>query len=233
MTFLALESRNDLPKVPYCTALDYYVAIGFGFVFATIVEFAIVHYFTKVGSGEFYYPPETESSYDKASSDATDTEDNDPDDPHQDPGSCHEPNDRRFRIPRGKRVTLPSNAVYCTELETTATKAFDCTEPAHSRNTADTTETAANGRLDSPQASGTVEPSRRPSDRGRRPLRQRVERRKRPSMITRRRMSSQIQELWINSVSKIDKVSRVVFPLTFIVTNVVYWLTYFKEDEIR
>nr|UOV21280.1 GABA-gated chloride channel, Grd-like, GABA-5 [Ixodes ricinus] len=233
MTFLALESRNDLPKVPYCTALDYYVAIGFGFVFATIVEFAIVHYFTKVGSGEFYYPPGTESSYDKASSDATDTEDNDPDDPHQDPGSCHESNDRRFTIPRGKRVTLPSNAVYCTELETTATKAFDCTEPAPSRNTADTTETAANGRLDSPQASGTVEPSRRSSDRVRRPLRQRVEVRKRPSMITRRRMSSQIQELWINSVSKIDKVSRVVFPLTFIVTNVVYWLTYFKEDEIR
>lgn len=49
--------------------------------------------------------------------------------------------------------------------------------------------------------------------------------------MARRRMSSQIQELWINSVSKVDRVSRVVFPLSFIVVNTVYWLTYFREDD--
>ncbi|GFY77683.1 gamma-aminobutyric acid receptor alpha-like [Trichonephila inaurata madagascariensis] len=57
MTFLGLECRNNLPKVPYCTALDYYVAISFGFIFATIIQFAIVHHYTKVGSGEYYFPP--------------------------------------------------------------------------------------------------------------------------------------------------------------------------------
>lgn len=57
MTFLGLECRNNLPKVPYCTALDYYVAISFAFIFATIIQFAIVHHFTKVGSGEYYFPP--------------------------------------------------------------------------------------------------------------------------------------------------------------------------------
>ncbi|CAN8006662.1 unnamed protein product [Ixodes hexagonus] len=200
MTFLALESRNDLPKVPYCTALDYYVAIGFGFVFATIVEFAIVHYFTKVGSGEFYYPPGSESNYEKESS---------------------------------ASVMFLLQAVYFTDFETTASNAFDSSEPPSSRNSADNTaETAANGLLEAPQAYRTAEHSRRPPDHGYCPSR-RVQRRKRPSMISRRRMSSQIQELWINSVSKIDKVSRVVFPLTFIITNVVYWLTYFKEDDVR
>ncbi|XP_022258400.1 gamma-aminobutyric acid receptor alpha-like [Limulus polyphemus] len=54
MTFLGLESRNDLPRVSYCTALDYYVALCFFFVFATIAEFAVVHYYTKVGSGECF-----------------------------------------------------------------------------------------------------------------------------------------------------------------------------------
>ncbi|RWS29987.1 GABA-gated ion channel-like protein [Leptotrombidium deliense] len=57
MTFLGLESRNNLPKVAYCTALDYFVATSFAFIFATIVEFAVVHYFTKVGSGEYYFSP--------------------------------------------------------------------------------------------------------------------------------------------------------------------------------
>lgn len=57
MTFLGLETRNDLPKVTYMTALDYFVAITFAFIFATIVQFAIVHFYTKVGSGEYYIPP--------------------------------------------------------------------------------------------------------------------------------------------------------------------------------
>ncbi|ESP02212.1 hypothetical protein LOTGIDRAFT_157371 [Lottia gigantea] len=40
MTFLALDSRDDLPRVSYSTALDVYVAMCFLFVFASIVQFA-------------------------------------------------------------------------------------------------------------------------------------------------------------------------------------------------
>lgn len=55
MTFLGLETRIDLPKVSYPTALDYFVFISFSFIFATILQFAVVHYFTKYGSGECYF----------------------------------------------------------------------------------------------------------------------------------------------------------------------------------
>lgn len=55
MTFLGLEARTDLPKVPYPTALDFFVFMSFGFIFATILQFAFVHYFTKYGSGECYF----------------------------------------------------------------------------------------------------------------------------------------------------------------------------------
>ena len=41
MTFLGLEARTDLPKVPYATALDNFVFISFGFIFATIVQVRI------------------------------------------------------------------------------------------------------------------------------------------------------------------------------------------------
>jgi len=54
MTFLGLEARKDLPKVPYPTALDYFVFISFTYIFSTVVQFGVVHYFTKVGSGEYY-----------------------------------------------------------------------------------------------------------------------------------------------------------------------------------
>lgn len=66
MTFLGLEARTDLPKVPYPTALDFFVFLSFVFIFATIIQFAVVHYFTKYGSGECYFSysdlSDTESS---------------------------------------------------------------------------------------------------------------------------------------------------------------------------
>ncbi|KAG5895167.1 hypothetical protein JTB14_007335 [Gonioctena quinquepunctata] len=61
MTFLGMEARTDLPKVPYPTALDFFVFLSFSFIFATIIQFAVVHYFTKYGSGECYFSTELSS----------------------------------------------------------------------------------------------------------------------------------------------------------------------------
>ena len=41
-------------KVSYPTALDYFVFISFMAIFTTVVQFALVHFFTKVGGGEYY-----------------------------------------------------------------------------------------------------------------------------------------------------------------------------------
>lgn len=43
MTFLGLEARTDLPKVPYPTALDFFVFLSFAFIFATIIQ--VSHWF--------------------------------------------------------------------------------------------------------------------------------------------------------------------------------------------
>lgn len=48
----SLDSRTDLPKVRYATALDWFLLMTFFYCIATLLEFAGVHYFTKVGSGE-------------------------------------------------------------------------------------------------------------------------------------------------------------------------------------
>ncbi|KAH9383456.1 hypothetical protein HPB48_024965 [Haemaphysalis longicornis] len=52
LSTFGLDTRTDLPKVPYPTSLDWFVIMCFSFVIFTLLEFAGVHYFTKVGSGE-------------------------------------------------------------------------------------------------------------------------------------------------------------------------------------
>lgn len=52
LSTISLDARTDLPKVRYATALDFFLLMSFLYCIATLLEFAGVHYFTKVGSGE-------------------------------------------------------------------------------------------------------------------------------------------------------------------------------------
>ena len=60
MAFLSIDTRHDLPKVSYSTALDIFVGVCFGFVLASIIQFASVHFFTKTGYGEVMPSDESE-----------------------------------------------------------------------------------------------------------------------------------------------------------------------------
>ncbi len=44
MSALGLGGRDELPKVSYSTALDMYIVACFGFVFAALVEYAVVNF---------------------------------------------------------------------------------------------------------------------------------------------------------------------------------------------
>ena len=50
LSAISMDSRSDLPKVHYATALDWFIIISFLYCLASILEFAGVHYFTKVSS---------------------------------------------------------------------------------------------------------------------------------------------------------------------------------------
>jgi gamma-aminobutyric acid receptor subunit alpha len=52
LIFVIIEGKKDLPKVSYLTALDWFLAVCFIFVFSTLFEFALVHYFTKARTGD-------------------------------------------------------------------------------------------------------------------------------------------------------------------------------------
>ncbi|XP_076181210.1 GABA-gated ion channel [Ptiloglossa arizonensis] len=197
MTFLGLEARTDLPKVPYPTALDFFVFLSFAFIFATIIQFAVVHYFTKYGSGECYFSSdlsESESSSDEEEPPAqplkketmAQVHKKSPDTP-VDPGHPS----RSFTMNEdGMIEVIPLAAI-----------------PAPSRD-------PGLGHWQMSCMAYTPPPPRQPP-----PVRKTTGRR-------RRRRTPRY-----NSVSKIDRASRVVFPLFFLAINVFYWYAYLKRSE--
>uniref|UniRef100_S4R993 Gamma-aminobutyric acid type A receptor subunit alpha6a n=1 Tax=Petromyzon marinus TaxID=7757 RepID=S4R993_PETMA len=46
MTTQSISARGSLPKVSYATAMDWFIAVSFAFVFSALIEFAAVNYFT-------------------------------------------------------------------------------------------------------------------------------------------------------------------------------------------
>ncbi len=49
LTTLALDSRKELPSVPYTTGLDWFMIMCYSYVVASMLEYSGVHYFTKIG----------------------------------------------------------------------------------------------------------------------------------------------------------------------------------------
>nr|XP_045622071.1 gamma-aminobutyric acid receptor subunit alpha-2-like [Procambarus clarkii] len=165
MTFLGLEARTDLPKVSYSTALDLFVWLSYGFIFATIIEFAFVHIFTKVGSGEVYLSGVCSGA------DSDDDDDDDDDDQEQE---------------------------------------LDDLDVEHLQHQYKQQHLQHQYKQQHHQ-------EQQPHQRGRR------------EVTKMKPTSPKVDQM--NSVSNIDEASRVLFPLSFLCINLVYWYTYLSHSS--
>nr|XP_050860893.1 gamma-aminobutyric acid receptor alpha-like isoform X9 [Vespula vulgaris] len=256
MTFLGLEARTDLPKVPYPTALDFFVFLSFAFIFATIIQFAVVHYFTKYGSGECYF-----------SSDLSDTESSSSENEEISRSPSKRETSRRKNsgnsIPGSSRnftvngdgfiEVIPLSAIPDRErnishwqlpcvscspsvshprrgnLHQTIPTLTPISQPQHQPQSQIQTQTQ-------PQPQPQPQPQHQPklqsqsqaqSELTKSPSPQRVDSpSKRIAPRKRRRRTPRY-----NSVSKIDRASRVVFPLFFLAINLFYWYAYLSRSE--
>ncbi|XP_053399187.1 gamma-aminobutyric acid receptor alpha-like [Mercenaria mercenaria] len=164
MTFLGLESRSDLPRVSYTTALDIYIAMAFCFVLATMVQFAAVHNYTKHGYGEpLPPPPESHGTGDEE------------DEEHEKLLPTRRPGTRTARLKRQR-----------------AHRGHSHTNGGHHFS-----------RASMKRAASKVWRS-----------------------LTRLSKKKQ-EEDQTNSVSKIDRAARILFPFTFFLFNVLYCLIYY------
>ncbi|CAL8117415.1 unnamed protein product [Orchesella dallaii] len=255
MTFLGLEARTDLPKVPYPTALDFFVFLSFAFIFATIIQFAVVHYFTKNGSGELYFN-DTSSSSSSSSEDEGETENETgrnriPSASRSLPLSISEGDGRGERISNQMSVIeilpppipklnnggmgggggvpplpLPPPPPPFSGIEDSPSVIPGC--PQHH----------AQPRNNAGSGSGsTPAPSRYHHHHSElnHPHHRRTSSWKlcaRAQRLRRKLNEKQRLELEnVNSVSKVDKFARIFFPLSFLCINVFYWYSYLYKSN--
>uniref|UniRef100_A0A3Q2U711 Gamma-aminobutyric acid receptor subunit alpha-2-like n=1 Tax=Fundulus heteroclitus TaxID=8078 RepID=A0A3Q2U711_FUNHE len=158
MTTLSISARNSLPKVAYATAMDWFIAVCYAFVFSALIEFATVNYFTKRGWAWDGKSVVSEKVMKKKSS----------------------------------VLTASKNNAYAVAVANYA--------PNVGKDSG-TLPTIAKG--------GAVDPSKARAD-GKTPDAKKT----------------------FNSVSKIDRLSRIMFPVLFGTFNLVYWATYLNREPV-
>uniref|UniRef100_A0A803Y7Z0 Gamma-aminobutyric acid type A receptor subunit alpha3 n=1 Tax=Meleagris gallopavo TaxID=9103 RepID=A0A803Y7Z0_MELGA len=164
MTTLSISARNSLPKVAYATAMDWFIAVCYAFVFSALIEFATVNYFTK-RSWAWDGKKVLEAQEMKK----------------KEPVALAKKTNNTYNI---VGTTYPLNI------------AKDPGLPTISKSAAAT-------------ATATNVPPKMP----------RLEEKFPDSKKT------------YNSVSKVDKMSRIVFPVLFAIFNLVYWATYVNRES--
>ncbi|XP_037124541.1 gamma-aminobutyric acid receptor subunit alpha-5-like isoform X2 [Syngnathus acus] len=152
MTTLSISARNSLPKVAYATAMDWFIAVCYAFVFSALIEFATVNYFTK-RSWAWDGKKDLEAQH---------------------------PKKRDPMVLSKKSNNVCSAALNCTP---NITKDVSISTMS---NTASLQLQASELKMADPY----------------------------------------------NSVSKIDKMARIVFPVLFGTFNLVYWATYLKREPV-
>ncbi|XP_064525671.1 gamma-aminobutyric acid receptor subunit alpha-3 isoform X3 [Pseudopipra pipra] len=172
MTTLSISARNSLPKVAYATAMDWFIAVCYAFVFSALIEFATVNYFTK-RSWAWDGKKVLEAQELKVSL-------------WPRPG-------KKEPVALAKKTNNTYNIVGTTYALNIAK---DPGLPTISKSAAAT-------------ATATNVPPKMP----------RLEEKLLESKKT------------YNSVSKVDKMSRIVFPVLFAIFNLVYWATYVNRES--
>ncbi|XP_065078332.1 gamma-aminobutyric acid receptor alpha-like [Ochlerotatus camptorhynchus] len=221
MTFLGLEARTDLPKVPYPTALDFFVFLSFAFIFATIIQFAVVHYFTKYGSGECYFnADELTSSSDEDSDQECGVNGGDSSHLHsiKISSKCSTvtsisgaggTDSKVIEVIPLSMCSIPmtpvrkSSKTSWADLSCFGSKNEDVPPSFESSSFSTPVPSTKRSSLQLPLG-GSIQTQRR---------------RKRKKRTPR-----------FNSVSKIDRASRIFFPLLFLAINVFYWVLYLSRS---
>uniref|UniRef100_A0A803SMM9 Gamma-aminobutyric acid type A receptor subunit alpha3 n=1 Tax=Anolis carolinensis TaxID=28377 RepID=A0A803SMM9_ANOCA len=199
MTTLSISARNSLPKVAYATAMDWFMAVCYAFVFSALIEFAAVNYFTKRSWA-------------------------------WDGKKVLEAQEMKVRMP--KEAQGPHMPFYATPLLVTLQppslplqKKEPVTLAKKTNNTYNIVGTTYALNITKEPGLPTISKSAASTTPGT------------PATVVVPPKAPRLEERppenkkTYNSVSKVDKMSRIVFPVLFAIFNMVYWATYVNRES--
>ncbi|KAM6150786.1 gamma-aminobutyric acid receptor subunit alpha-4 isoform 3-T3 [Erethizon dorsatum] len=251
MTTLSISARHSLPKVSYATAMDWFIAVCFAFVFSALIEFAAVNYFTNIQMQKA--KKKTSKSFPEIPA-APLSNEKQPEAPLQNTNAnlnmrkrtnalVHSESDVGNKTEVGNHLSKSATGVQ--ESSEATPKSYLASSPnPFSRANAAETISAARGLQFAPSST----PSRtgyvsRPRAVG--------------SAATRHVFGSRLERIktTVNTTgasgklsaatpppapppsgsgtSKIDKYARILFPVTFGAFNMVYWVVYLSKDTME
>ncbi|XP_018881182.1 gamma-aminobutyric acid receptor subunit alpha-4 [Gorilla gorilla gorilla] len=250
MTTLSISARHSLPKVSYATAMDWFIAVCFAFVFSALIEFAAVNYFTNIqmekAKRKTSKPPQEVPA-------APVQREKHPEAPLQNTNAnlnmrkrtnalVHSESDVGRRTEVGNHSSKSSTVVQESSKGTPRSYLASSPNPFSRANAAETISAARALPSASPTSIRTGYMPRKASV---------------GSASTRHVFGSRLQRIktTVNTIgatgklsatppplapppsgsgtSKIDKYARILFPVTFGAFNMVYWVVYLSKDTME
>uniref|UniRef100_A0A8C2URB8 Gamma-aminobutyric acid type A receptor subunit alpha4 n=1 Tax=Chinchilla lanigera TaxID=34839 RepID=A0A8C2URB8_CHILA len=251
MTTLSISARHSLPKVSYATAMDWFIAVCFAFVFSALIEFAAVNYFTNIQMQKA--KKKTSKSFPEIPAAPVPSE-KQPEAPLQNTSAnlnmrkrtnalVHSESDVGNKTEVGNHLSKSATGDH--ESSETTSKSYLASSPnPFSRANAAETISAARGLQSAPSStpSRTGYVSRQVavgSAASRHVFGSRLERIK--TTVNTTGASGKLSAATPppapppsgSGTSKIDKYARILFPVTFGAFNMVYWVVYLSKDTME
>uniref|UniRef100_A0A3P8W952 Gamma-aminobutyric acid receptor subunit alpha-2-like n=1 Tax=Cynoglossus semilaevis TaxID=244447 RepID=A0A3P8W952_CYNSE len=194
MTTLSISARNSLPKVAYATAMDWFIAVCYAFVFSALIEFATVNYFTKRGwawDGKSVVNDKVM----RITNNSTKVKEKD------------RKQDMFLKCIKTVPGLSPSRNCLSVKERASVVKKNNAYAVAVANYAPNITKDS--GTLPTIAKGGAADPNKAKTDG-----------------------KAQDAKKTFNSVSKIDRMSRILFPVLFGSFNLVYWATYLNREPV-
>uniref|UniRef100_A0A8C2C0Y1 Gamma-aminobutyric acid (GABA) A receptor, subunit alpha 4 n=1 Tax=Cyprinus carpio TaxID=7962 RepID=A0A8C2C0Y1_CYPCA len=223
MTTLSISARHSLPKVSYATAMDWFIAVCFAFVFSALIEFAAVNYFTNVQAER------AKRKQAKAAAAAATAKSSTPSGKAKDTEEVLQQNsdtngNLRKRINSNAQSQPDSKKTQRTETSSKsgASAASKPTLTSQSSSTSEGTSSFSIPEKPSPSASTGSAPLHHL-------LGPKLENIKKKEA----KVAPQPAAPPTGGASKIDEYARILFPVSFGAFNMVYWVVYLSKDTME
>ncbi|KAG9272576.1 gamma-aminobutyric acid receptor subunit alpha-4 [Astyanax mexicanus] len=259
MTTLSISARHSLPKVSYATAMDWFIAVCFAFVFSALIEFAAVNYFTNA-QAERAKKKQAKSA---AAAAAATAKSSTPSGKSKDTEEVLQQNsdtngNLRKRVNSTTQSQPDSKGSQRTDSSSKSTAAVSkqpqTSQLSSSSTTTTTSSSASQSRLQSKsagQANAAPQASTSKTTPPAPPSTPTIPGRSSGNTITASTSLHHILGTKLENIqkmdakmppggapaaggtSKIDKYARILFPVSFGAFNMVYWVVYLSKDTMQ